>query len=62
MVRIHIDSDLCVGCMLCALLCPNMVLVIAGGYVAAEIDAQKCTLCMACQDVCLERAITVNEE
>ena len=62
MVRIDINNDLCVGCKLCAHICPEMVLGMAGGYVATVINLIRCNLCMACEKECPENAVTVSEE
>ena len=61
MVRIDIDNDLCVGCKLCVHICPEMVLHMAGGYVATAINLDRCNLCMACEKDCPENAIKVTE-
>ena len=61
MVQIEIDNVLCVGCKFCAHICPEMVLHMAGGYVATVINLEKCNLCMDCENECPENAITVRE-
>ena len=61
MISIEIDNDLCVGCKLCAFVCPRMVLHMAGGYVATVINIGRCNLCLACARECPEDAITVTE-
>lgn len=61
MIHIHIDNDLCVGCKFCALICPELVLSLSGGYVATVVNADKCTLCMDCERECPEDAIKVKE-
>lgn len=62
MIHIDINNDLCVGCKFCALICPEMVLHLTGGYVATVINAQRCNLCLACERECPENAIRVREE
>ena len=61
MICIDINNDLCVGCKLCVHICPQMVLGMAGGYVATVINPNKCNLCMACENECSENAIRVME-
>ncbi|MFC1971096.1 ferredoxin family protein [Chloroflexota bacterium] len=62
MISIDIDNDLCVGCKLCAHICPEMVLAMAGGYVATVIRLEKCNLCMACEQQCPEDCLKVSEK
>lgn len=61
MVQIDINNDLCVGCKLCVHICPEMVLGMAGGYVANVIDVNRCSQCMVCERECPEEAIRVRE-
>ena len=61
MIRIDIDNDVCVGCKLCANICPQFVLHTAGGYVATVIDVNRCNLCMECENTCPESAIKVSK-
>ncbi len=62
MALIDIDTDACVGCKLCVHICPQMVLGMAGGYVATVIDDSRCDLCMACEEECPENAIKVGRQ
>jgi 2-oxoglutarate ferredoxin oxidoreductase subunit delta len=59
MASVSIDSDLCVGCKLCVHVCPDLVLGMAGGYVATVLDLSRCTRCLLCEEQCPEQAITV---
>lgn len=60
MIQIDIDNDLCVGCKFCVHVCPEMVLALAGGYVATVIGLDRCNLCMNCEKECPESAIKVG--
>ena len=59
MASVSIDSDLCVGCKLCVHACPELVLGMAGGYVATVLDLTRCTRCLLCEEQCPEQAIKV---
>lgn len=61
LVKIDINTDFCVGCKLCTQVCPEVVLGMAGGYVATVIDVDRCNLCLLCEKECPEEAIRVEE-
>jgi NAD-dependent dihydropyrimidine dehydrogenase PreA subunit len=60
-MHIDIDNDLCVGCGFCALICPQLVLSLSGGYVATVVNPGRCNLCMDCEKECPEGAIKVED-
>ena len=53
-----VDADQCVGCSLCADVCPTDAISVNG---KAEIAHKKCTGCGACVDICSQDAITLIE-
>ncbi|MCS6870274.1 MAG: 4Fe-4S binding protein [Anaerolineae bacterium] len=67
---IFIDTERCKGCTLCALNCPQRVIVMAAdqlnrkGYRPAQlIDPEaRCTGCAVCALVCPDVCITVYRE
>jgi 2-oxoglutarate ferredoxin oxidoreductase subunit delta len=62
---IEIRDDLCKGCVLCVVFCPEDVLVMTHrtnhkGYLLPElIDEPGCTACKICGRICPELAIEV---
>lgn len=65
---IEIDQELCKGCELCSLFCPNGVIspsdkLNANGYrVAARVKGDECSGCAICALVCPEAAIEVYRD
>lgn len=53
-----LKSDLCVGCGVCAGICPAKAIVIEKGK--AKIDRQKCIRCFCCQEFCPKSAMKVK--
>ena len=72
--RITIDRELCKGCYLCILFCPNHLIAVSEilnqkGYYPAEFTEtdgnkgdRKCTGCATCAIVCPDVAIEVYRE
>lgn len=65
MAHIEIDVVRCKGCGLCAVICPQAIIVLsdqsnASGYhPAAAPDQGKCTACCLCAQICPDVAIMV---
>jgi len=58
MVTIHAES--CIGCMACAVVCPEGALDLIGDYLAALVAPDQCTGCGTCEDECPQDAIRVK--
>jgi len=52
---LQVREEICIGCGLCASLCPQRAISIAWGK--AHIDQVRCTNCHRCQEVCPRGAI-----
>lgn len=65
MANIRVNIELCKGCKLCVLNCPQRILrlgneVNSKGYeYPIQIESEKCTACAFCGLMCPESAITV---
>lgn len=62
-----IDKEICKGCEVCVVACPQKVLALAKevnskGYHYAEKVNEDCTGCANCAVVCPDAAITVYRE
>ena len=58
-VTLQLDSDVCVGCGLCEVVCPHGVFAMADGK-AGVTDRDLCMECGACARNCPVQAITVD--
>lgn len=56
---LRLAPERCMGCGLCATVCPHGVMVMAGGT-AAIVDRDGCMECGACARNCPTQAITVT--
>ena len=52
---LKVRKDLCLGCELCAQVCPQQAVWLLWGK--AEIDQKRCNLCRQCVEVCPQNAI-----
>ncbi|KAB2907199.1 MAG: ferredoxin family protein [Ignavibacteriales bacterium] len=62
-----IDTELCKGCELCIVACPQKSLILSEklnlkGYRVAELYLDNCTGCINCALVCPDSAIAVYRE
>jgi NAD-dependent dihydropyrimidine dehydrogenase PreA subunit len=53
------DPELCIGCEMCAIVCPHGVFAL-NGRVARLVRSEACMECGACQVNCPTGAITVD--
>jgi NAD-dependent dihydropyrimidine dehydrogenase PreA subunit len=58
-VTLKIDSNLCTGCGMCAIVCPHAVFKIHSGK-AQIVDIDDCMECGACSNNCRLGALTVK--
>ncbi len=63
MPTITVNSDLCIGCRWCAVVCPEGVFMLRSEVLSVPVAPENCTLCMKCmgRHGCTERAITVKK-
>ena len=52
---IYVDEERCLGCGICARVCPNGAIQIEGGL--AIVNHEQCSLCEACVNACPQQAI-----
>jgi len=52
---LKVRRDLCLGCGLCAQICPTRAISLSWDY--AQIDLSLCNQCLLCLDVCPQGAI-----
>jgi MinD superfamily P-loop ATPase containing an inserted ferredoxin domain len=58
-VTLKLDSNLCTGCGMCAIVCPHAVFEINAGK-AQIVDIDDCMECGACSNNCRFGALTVK--
>lgn len=56
---ITIDADLCLGCRLCAAICPAAALALIHDQYAIVSFEERCIECMLCEQGCPEDAIKI---
>ncbi len=56
---LRLNEDLCIGCGLCAQVCPHQVFTLENGK-AGIIDLDACMECGACVNNCPSKAIEVH--
>ena len=54
-------TDVCASCTSCIPHCPTGALSVDRQSWQVSFDAEKCILCLSCEDVCIYRAIHVEE-
>jgi 2-oxoglutarate ferredoxin oxidoreductase subunit delta len=68
MVKIEVDEDLCKGCNLCIMFCPQRVFEPAeelnkkGVFPPRVIREEKCVKCHLCELICPDFAMAIIEE
>jgi len=55
------DGDKCIGCALCARICPSFAITLKGGpgpkCTGITVDLGKCLFCQQCEEVCPRDAL-----
>lgn len=62
-VRLDLDKSVCVGCDICAAVCPREAVRVQleDGRLLADIDADKCILCEVCAAFCPTGALSMEQ-
>ena len=61
-----LDPEKCIGCSLCARVCPAFAIELIGGpgpkCEGLKVDLGKCLFCQQCEEVCPRGAIRLTQE
>ena len=60
MADIKVNTELCIGCRLCAIVCSEGALTLAGDHCAVPVEPDKCIECMECEEECAVSAIKIS--
>ena len=60
MANIKIDTEVCIGCRACAIMCPEGTLALIGDYCSIVAEPETCTECGICAEWCPVDAISVG--